>query len=685
MYRPLASALGAGMVLAALAAGALPAHAVAVSAGSGSGLAGQTIDIDINTASLTGLGVTSLQFTLSYNNAVVTATNVVTTGSMTAAAGWAAPAFSVGNVGGTGTISVSDAGTTALTGSGSLLKVRFVVNPTLLNGGSTSLTLATFTFNEGTPPATMTGGSITVGVTPQIDVSPDVGEIVRGQTMSFTVYGSPTLPIAWSTSNAAVATIASTGVLTGVAPGQVTVTATDAALHSSTTTGFISVRGMGITAGTTGVDVGQPVTLPITVTALDGLGIRSGQFSLSFNGNALVATGVTTPPGTLLNGWGPVSFDQGIGTASVAFAGSTDLTGSGVLCYVTFSTVAPGGSSMAFTSALFNETLPALRTSGSVSVYSLPAIYVNPDVASLLVGQTLPYYVSGSPTSPITWSVVDPSIASISSTGLVTALSGGVTQVKAVDAVGATDLSTSLTVYDFQATLGSTTGPPGGTVKVLLSADRLVGGLGIHAMQFRVSWPGAYITGARTTTSGLWNAWGTGGIVSSVSSNAIVVASAGATVFPNTGPELGSLQFDIAPGTPLGTDIPLMLSSLVLNEGHPLALAVGGVLHVRATTDLTEPPGAAFALGAAQPNPARGSTRIPFSLGPGDPGPVRLAVYALDGRHVRTLVDAPLGAGPHEAWWDGRDGAGQPVRAGLYFTRLEGRGRVATGKLAVVR
>ena len=686
MRRLRASILGAGMVLAALAAGALPAHAVAVSTGTGSGMAGQTVDIDINTASLNGLNVTSLQFALNYNNTVVTAVDVITPGSMTATAGWSAPAFYVSNSGSTGTIHVTDAGSTALTGAGSLLKVRFLVNPAQLNTSSSGLAFASFMFNEGTPPATTTGSTLTITATPQFGFNPALGEIIRGQTLQFTTTGSPVLPVAWSTSDGSIATISSAGLLMGVAPGTVTVSATDAGLHAATNTAQVAVRGMGITAGSTTVVVGQTATIPITVTSLAGLGIRSGQFTLTFNGNTLVATGITTPPGTLLNGWGSTTFDNSPGSATVDFAGPTDLTGSGVLCYMTFSTPNSGGSTMAFANATFNETLTALKTSGNVSVSALPVIYVNPDVQALLVGQSQQYSVSGSPTNPITWSVVDPTVASISSTGLVTSLKGGVTQVRAQDAVGAVDYSTSLTVYDFAASLTSTNGPPGGTVIVHVNSDRPVGALGIDAMQFVVSWNSAYITGARTTQTGLWNAWGTSGVVSRVNGASLIVASAGPTAMPNTGSMLGSLQFDISPTAPLGTVITLTLSNLVLNEGVPRAEILGtATLQVHTGAGVPVDGQAAFSLSPAEPNPARAGTRIAYSLpAAADGDHVRLAVYGLDGRLVRTLVDGAPGAGQHSAAWDGRDEAGQLVRAALYFTRLEWQGRVATRKLTLV-
>ena len=79
--------------------------------------------------------------------------------------------------------------------------------------------------------------------------------------------------------------------------------------------------------------------------------------------------------------------------------------------------------------------------------------------------------------------------------------------------------------------------------------------------------------------------------------------------------------------------------------------------------------------------------RVPFSLpAAADAGErVRLGVYDLGGRRVKSLVDGTLGAGPHEVMWDGLDDAGRPVGAGLYFTRLELAGRSVTRKLTRVR
>lgn len=677
-------ALASALALAASAAGAGLAGAVALSFGTGSGSAGQTVDIDVNTASMTGLGVMSAQMSVSYNNTLVTAVDVLTTGTLTGTAGWNTPAFAVTNSGGTGKITFSSAGTTALTGAGALFKVRFVVNPAQLGASSSFLTLSNVVFNEGLPTATVTGGTLTILATPQIDITPDVGEVVRGQTLQFFVSGSVTNPMSWQTSNPAIATISPSGLLTGVAPGTVTVTGTDAALHSSTTADLITIRGMGLTAGAGVTPLGQTVAVPITVTSLTGLGIRAGQFKLSWFNNTVASYGVTTPPGTLLNGWGTVSIGGSSNQCTVDFAGSTDLNGSGVLCYVTFtaSTVTSGSSGLTLSNAIFNESLVAKTTNGSITVSPLPVIGVSPDQVTLLAGQTQQMTVSGSPSLPLTWTVLDPAVASIGPTGLLTALHSGVTQVRATDNIGSTDLNTFVRVYDFKATLGTVTTRPGTTVRVPLTSDRGVGALGIVSEQLKVTWTGTGITGSRTTNSSLWSEWGPDPGVRVSTPNSITVAAAGVTPFDNAALELCMLEFDVSPAVVSGTNIPLTVSQLTFNEGDPDAQIVSGVIQVRNLADVDDAGALSFALGESAPNPVRSECRIPFAL----PSRARtqLAVFGVDGRCICTLVDGTMEPGRHDVVWDGRDARGLGVDAGIYFVRLVSGGQSLSRKLVVI-
>jgi choice-of-anchor B domain-containing protein len=103
-----------------------------------------------------------------------------------------------------------------------------------------------------------------------------------------------------------------------------------------------------------------------------------------------------------------------------------------------------------------------------------------------------------------------------------------------------------------------------------------------------------------------------------------------------------------------------------------------------AVTDVDGPSRAsAFALLPNAPNPFNPKTRIRFDL-PAT-ADVRLAVYSIEGRLVRTLVREPLGSGRHERVWDGRDERGTDVASGVYLLRLEAGKDAAARKIVLAK
>lgn len=71
-------------------------------------------------------------------------------------------------------------------------------------------------------------------------------------------------------------------------------------------------------------------------------------------------------------------------------------------------------------------------------------------------------------------------------------------------------------------------------------------------------------------------------------------------------------------------------------------------------------------------NPFSGGTVLSFSLA--EAGPARLTIHDVQGRLVRSLVNATLASGAHTAAWDGADETGRRVPAGVYLYRLESGG-----------
>jgi hypothetical protein len=84
------------------------------------------------------------------------------------------------------------------------------------------------------------------------------------------------------------------------------------------------------------------------------------------------------------------------------------------------------------------------------------------------------------------------------------------------------------------------------------------------------------------------------------------------------------------------------------------------------------------------PNPFNPSTAIHYRV-PSPGSRVRLSVYDLSGRTVRTLVDAYRSGGEHLAVWRGLDDHGREVGSGVYFYRLEVDGTSIERKMVMLK
>ena len=73
----------------------------------------------------------------------------------------------------------------------------------------------------------------------------------------------------------------------------------------------------------------------------------------------------------------------------------------------------------------------------------------------------------------------------------------------------------------------------------------------------------------------------------------------------------------------------------------------------------------------AAPNPINPSTLLKFGIT--QEGPVKVQVYDLSGRLVRTLHDGTLPAGNNAVAWDGTRNSGDRVSSGVYYFRIQSR------------
>lgn len=85
-----------------------------------------------------------------------------------------------------------------------------------------------------------------------------------------------------------------------------------------------------------------------------------------------------------------------------------------------------------------------------------------------------------------------------------------------------------------------------------------------------------------------------------------------------------------------------------------------------------------YRLNGNYPNPFNPTTRIEFSLG--EAGPALIQVYDVMGRHISTLVDAPMSAGQHAVTFDASS-----LSSGTYFVRMQAGRQLFTSKMMLVK
>ncbi len=94
-------------------------------------------------------------------------------------------------------------------------------------------------------------------------------------------------------------------------------------------------------------------------------------------------------------------------------------------------------------------------------------------------------------------------------------------------------------------------------------------------------------------------------------------------------------------------------------------------------------PARALALSQNVPNPFNPKTDIRFQIGKA--GQVKLEVFDVQGRLVKTLVDGHWGVGEHLVTWDGGNNAGHKSPSGLYFYKLSSDDGEQTRKMVMLK
>ena len=236
---------------------------------------------------------------------------------------------------------------------------------------------------------------------------------------------------------------------------------------------------------------GDTIEIPVYVDDdLTGLNVLSFQLEISFTAACLEPL-AALPAGTMSAGWDPVEYKTWTpGKITIAAAGSTPLSGKGVLIMIRFRCIKAAYSGISFSGTennLFNEGIPELvLDNGSINIQPKPVITVRPDVGLLTSGDNLQFSVQGG-TPPFQWSVTVDSVASVNSSGLLTAGERGFTRVIAEDATGIIDTTNSFVeVRGLRLSIPDTSGWQGNLISIpVYSSD--VGELDIISGVFTIT------------------------------------------------------------------------------------------------------------------------------------------------------------------------------------------------------
>ena len=324
-----------------------------------------------------------------------------------------------------------------------------------------------------------------------------IGAVQQFTASAFDASGGPLTgrPVIWSSSNTAVATVSTQGLVTAVAPGTATITA---AVEGKTAAGTVTVSPPPVVS----VQL-APTSVSLVVSAVQ-----------QFTASALGAEGDILP-GRLVS-WTSTN----VSVATVTSGGL--VTG-----------VSPGSATIVATIEGKSATAPIVVTAPPVQT-----VTVAPGTASVITGSTQQFTATLRdaagvllPGREVTWSSSGPAVATISNGGLLTAVAAGTVTVTATSE-GKTGTAT-VTV----------TNPPVATVTVAPLTASMLPGEQLSFSARAVDAAGNVLTGRSVT-------WSTANPVIAVVSSAGRVTAAGAgttTVTATVDGKTGSASVTVNP------------------------------------------------------------------------------------------------------------------------------------------
>ncbi len=398
---------------------------------------------------------------------------------------------------------------------------------------------------------------------------------------------------------------------------------------------------------------GNKITLPVYVdTSLTGKGVEAYQIQLSYNSTYMSVDSVIST-GTLSQTLGPVSYNISIpGMVSIASAGSTALTGTGVLIYVRFILNAAGLDSVSFSGGgeknFLNEGNPSVvLTNGSVDVLAIPsnlrAVTIDFDRISMSwndsANNVTGFVLQRTLDTTTSWSN-EASLRANFSTWSDTGLNDGTEYYYRLCAVD----SPWISGYSNVASAITPLRPP-----TNLTASQIVG------EKIKLQWQDNSGSELKYYIERKTGAAGTYGVIDSVGTNVTTITDSSVVA--------GSVYYYRVRGA----------NSLVTSAySNEVNLTVTGIRMDRAGVPDE------FDVSQNYPNPFNPSTNIAFQVP--SASHVTIRVYDMIGREVATLANADYPAGYYNVTFDANG-----LSSGVYLFRVTAGGYVRLKKMVLMK
>ncbi len=420
--------------------------------------------------------------------------------------------------------------------------------------------------------------------------------------------------------------------------------------------------------------VGETVKIPVVIELLSVNACRATELDFSGYAESMQFLRIDTM-GTMIGGldwaWAENEVD---GNLQTAFAGSDEISGTGVFCYLEFLVTGDICSTVPLNCdyALFNDIEASDIMNGSVYIEPQP-VYGDVDengmIQALDASDILMYLVDSHDLNCQNWANAD-----VDQSDTVDAMDASLILQFVVDSIDSLPVMPDAPEFLARGSIGmEAVGAING--EDLLIPLVLTHGDNIYSFQGEFTYNTDHMTfvGVENAFEGFTDVVASDNGLGRVKFASYRARDGGAAdgVFAQL--RFTEVELNLNEETEVNFEQFKFNGNLNLNVGSQAIVSIESNVEVPSQ----------YTLSQNYPNPFNPTTTIRYGLP--DPSDVSFTIYDVVGREVATVVQAHQVAGWHSVKWNGVDYSGTPVSTGIYFARLKAGSHAEVIKMTYLR